>query len=107
MGTSPLAMHDFGGPWGLEWAIREPGRFASATLICCGVPIDYRWHRTARIWRTPLAGELVMATLTRAGLGASLRRSGPRRLPAPLVDRMYEDLDAATRIASLLEQLPA
>ena len=36
-----------------------------------------------------------------AGLGASLRRSGPRPLPGPLVDRMFEDLDSDTRRAIL------
>lgn len=96
-----LVLHDFGGPWGLAWAIENPERLASVTLLCTGVPIGYRWHRTARLWRTRLAGELAMATLTRAGIGASLRRSGPRRLPGPLVDRMYEDLDKQTRRAIL------
>lgn len=96
-----LVLHDFGGPWGLAWGVENPERLASVTLICTGVPIGYRWHRRARLWRTPLSGALAMATLTRAGLGASLRRSGPRRLPGPLVDRMYEDLDKATRRAIL------
>jgi pimeloyl-ACP methyl ester carboxylesterase/2-polyprenyl-6-methoxyphenol hydroxylase-like FAD-dependent oxidoreductase len=96
-----LVMHDFGGPWGLEWTIENAEKLASVTLLGTGVPLDYRWHRTARIWRTPVLGELAMATLTRAGMGASLRRSGPRRLPSPLIDRMYEDLDAATRRAIL------
>jgi pimeloyl-ACP methyl ester carboxylesterase/2-polyprenyl-6-methoxyphenol hydroxylase-like FAD-dependent oxidoreductase len=96
-----LVLHDFGGPWGLGWAIENPERFASVTLICTGVPIDYRWHRTARLWRTPLAGELAMATLTRTGFGANLRRSGPRPLPGPLVDKMFEDLDSDTRRAIL------
>ncbi len=96
-----LVLHHFGGPWGLAWAVENPERLASLTLICTGVPIDYRWHRTARLWRTPLAGELAMAALTRTGFGASLRRSGPRRLPGPLLDRMYEDLDRDTRQAIL------
>jgi pimeloyl-ACP methyl ester carboxylesterase len=96
-----LVLHGFGGPWGLAWAIENAERLASVALICTGVPIDYRWHRTARLWRTPLAGELAMATLTRAGFGVSLRRSGPRRLPGPLVDRMFEELDADTRRAIL------
>ncbi len=96
-----LVLHDFGGPWGIEWAMGAPERLASATLLCTGVPIGYRWHRTARIWRTPLAGELSMATLTRAGFRASSRRAGPRRLPGPFVDRMFEDLDARTRRAIL------
>ena len=96
-----LVLHDFGGPWGLAWAMSAPERLATATLICTGVPIAYRWHRTARVWRTPLIGEASMATLTRPGFRAGLRRSGPRRLPGPLVDRMYEDLDRETQKAIL------
>jgi pimeloyl-ACP methyl ester carboxylesterase len=96
-----LVLHDFGGSWGLAWAAREPERLASVTLVCAGVPLDYRWHRAARIWRTPLAGELLMATTTRAGFRASLRRAGPRPLPGALVDRMFDDLDRQTRRAVL------
>lgn len=96
-----LVLHDFGGPWGLAWAIENPERLASVTLICTGVPIEYRWHRWARLWRTPLAGELAMAAATRAGMAASLRGSGPRRLPGPLLDRMFDDLDTRTRRAIL------
>jgi pimeloyl-ACP methyl ester carboxylesterase len=96
-----LVLHDFGGAWGLGWAASEPERLASVTLICTGVPLDYRWHRLAQIWRTPLAGELFMATITRAGFRASLRQAGPRPLPGALVDRMFNDLDRETRRAVL------
>jgi pimeloyl-ACP methyl ester carboxylesterase len=34
-------------------------------------------------------------------MGASLRGSGPRPLPGPLLDRMFEDLDRGTRRAIL------
>jgi len=40
--------------------------FASATLINTGVLLGYRWHVLARIWRTPVLGELFQATATRA-----------------------------------------
>jgi pimeloyl-ACP methyl ester carboxylesterase len=96
-----LVLHDFGGAWGLGWAASEPERLASVTLICAGVPLDYSWHRLARIWRTPLAGELFMATLTQAGFRASLRRAGPRPLPGALAYRMFNDLDRRTRRAIL------
>jgi pimeloyl-ACP methyl ester carboxylesterase/2-polyprenyl-6-methoxyphenol hydroxylase-like FAD-dependent oxidoreductase len=96
-----LVLHDFGGPWGLAWAMAHPERLASTTLICTGVLPDYRWHRTARIWRTPVVGEAMMATLTRAAFRANLRRAGPRPLPRPFVDRMFEDLDRGTRDAIL------
>lgn len=96
-----LVLHDFGGGSGLTWAAAEPERVASVTLICAGVLLDYEWHRAARIWRTPLAGELFMATATCAGFRASLRRGQSRRLPRLFVDRMFEDFDRDTRAAIL------
>lgn len=50
-----LVLHDFGGPWGLEWAIRNPDKLASVVLINTGALVDYSWHYLARIWRTPVA----------------------------------------------------
>jgi len=96
-----LVMHDFGALWGLSWASEEPGRLASATMIGGGLLPGYRWHRLARIWRTPLVGEAFMRATTRAGFRASLRRGAAAPLPEPLVERMYRDLDARTRAAIL------
>jgi flavin-dependent dehydrogenase/pimeloyl-ACP methyl ester carboxylesterase len=96
-----LVLHDFGGPWGLEWASRHPDRLASAVLINTGALIDYRWHYLARIWRTPLAGEAFQATTTRSGLRMALRHGNPRGLPRAFVDRMYDDMDAGTSRAVL------
>jgi len=91
-----LVLHDFGGPWGLEWAIANPDRFASAVLINTGALIDYRWHYLAKIWRAPVAGEAFQATTIRWGLRMALRHGNPRGLPRAFVDRMYDDIDAGT-----------
>ncbi|MEA2445441.1 MAG: hypothetical protein QOJ12_2733 [Thermoleophilales bacterium] len=96
-----LVLHDFGGPVGLEWASRDPERVASATLINTGVLLDYSWHYLARIWRTPVGGELFQAMTTRSGLRTALRHGNPRGLPRAFVDRMYDDLDAGTKRAML------
>jgi pimeloyl-ACP methyl ester carboxylesterase len=96
-----LVLHDFGGPWGLAWAAGQPQRFASAVLLSTGALPGYRWHALARLWRTPLLGELVMASATRAGFRLGLRRGQPRPLPRAFVDRMYADFDRATRRAVL------
>ncbi len=96
-----LVLHDFGGPWGLQWAARNRERLASAVLINTGALVGYRWHYLARIWRTPLAGEVFQATTTRSGLRTVLRHGNPRGLPRAFVDRMYDDLDAGTRRAIL------
>jgi pimeloyl-ACP methyl ester carboxylesterase len=96
-----LVLHDFGGPWGLVWAARNPGRYASATLINCGVLPGYEWHRFARIWRTPVLGELSMLLASRAGFHKGLNADQPRPLPAAMIDRMYDDFDVGTRRAVL------
>ena len=96
-----LVLHDFGGPWGLAWAAANPDAFATATLINTGILPDYRWHAYARIWRTPLLGELSMAMVTRRGFHFNVQLSNPRRLPEAFVDRMYDDFDWGTRRAVL------
>jgi pimeloyl-ACP methyl ester carboxylesterase len=84
-----LVMHDFGGAWGLMWAVQHPDAFASATLINTGVLLDYRWHRLAKIWRTRGVGELFMATTNKKGFRMVIRHDNPR-LPSPQIERLYE-----------------
>lgn len=96
-----LVLHDFGGPWGLAWAATHRHRVASVTLINIGVMPGYRWHYLARIWRTPVLGEIFMATATRSGFRLSLKHGNPRRLPDAFVDRMFDDFDRGTRRAIL------
>jgi pimeloyl-ACP methyl ester carboxylesterase len=96
-----LVLHDFGGAWGLAWATRSPDQFASVVLINTGVLLGYSWHYLARIWRTPVAGELFQASTTRSGLRTVLRHGNPRGLPRAFVDRMYDDMDAGTTRAIL------
>jgi pimeloyl-ACP methyl ester carboxylesterase len=83
-----LVLHDLGGLWGLAWAVKHPESFASATLIGTGTASDFRWHRYARIWRTPILGELFQATATRQGLRFLLSRENPK-LPREAIDRFY------------------
>lgn len=84
-----LVLHDFGGGWGLSWAVGHPEAFRSVTLINTGVLLDYQWHRLARIWRTPVLGEVFSAVATRSGYRALVGRDNPR-LPPPVIDRLYE-----------------
>jgi pimeloyl-ACP methyl ester carboxylesterase len=84
-----LVLHDFGGPWGLAWAVRHPDMFASATLIDTGVGPDYKWHQYARIWRTPGVGELFLLTANRPGFRMLLSRENPR-LSTAAIDRIYD-----------------
>ncbi|MGN6254396.1 MAG: alpha/beta fold hydrolase [Solirubrobacterales bacterium] len=96
-----LVLHDFGGPIGLVWAMTHPDAVASMTLIDTGILPGYRWHRLARIWRTPVVGELFQATATRRAFRALLGRNEPRGLPRGFVEKMYDHYDKPTRRAVL------
>jgi pimeloyl-ACP methyl ester carboxylesterase len=96
-----LVLHDFGGPWGLAWALGNPSTLASLTLINTGVLPGYRWHYLARIWRTPVLGELSMAIGSRRGFHLLLKHGNPRGLPKSFIDAMYSQIDFGTKRAIL------
>jgi pimeloyl-ACP methyl ester carboxylesterase len=96
-----LVLHDFGGPIGLTWAAENIDSIASVTLIDTGVLPGYKWHRLARVWRTPVLGELFQATATRRAFRFLVARSEPRGLPRPLLEQMYDHYDRRTRRAVL------
>ena len=83
--------------WGaaaLGWAQEHPRRVARLVLIDA-VPLiaGYRWHRIARVWRTPVLGELAM--------GASVRPVLRALLPRELVPMVADRLDQGTQRAIL------
>jgi pimeloyl-ACP methyl ester carboxylesterase len=96
-----LVLHDFGGPIGLVWLAMHVDAVASVTLIDTGILPGYRWHRLARLWRTPVVGELFQATATRRAFRWLLNRNEPRGLPRAFVDQMYGHYDRRTRRAVL------
>jgi pimeloyl-ACP methyl ester carboxylesterase len=96
-----LVLHDFGGPIGLHWAAAHLSAIASVTLIDTGVLPDYRWHALARVWRTPIAGELFQASATRPAFRSLINFQEPQRLPRAFLDGMYGHYDRRTRRAVL------
>ncbi len=90
-----LVVHDWG-VVGLALAQRFPERIERLVLLS-SVPFlpGYRWHRIARIWRTPVAGELFMGFSTK---WATRRLTG---LPADFVDSFWPHFDHGTQRAIL------
>ncbi|MCE9565603.1 MAG: alpha/beta hydrolase [Planctomycetes bacterium] len=88
-----LVMHDFGGPWGLQWANGHPDRVGSITLINSGILEGYKWHRFARIWQTPILGELAQLTTTAWGMHRALNSMNPKPLPRSFIDRVMKYAD--------------
>lgn len=74
-----LIIHDWGGIYGMLWACKYPQRVKR--IICGSFPFShlYHWHAWARIWRTPMLGELAMATAVWPLVRLELKR-GSRRL---------------------------
>lgn len=97
-----LVLHDFGGPFGLQWAAAHLPDVASVTIINAPPVQGYRWYLLAKAWRTPILGELVNLTLIGPIFRVIARRGHPKGLSRAFTDRMYRDLDAGTRRTILL-----
>ncbi|HEV2772637.1 MAG TPA: alpha/beta hydrolase [Thermoleophilaceae bacterium] len=98
-----LVVHDRGAV-GLIFAQRHPERVERLVIFNC-TPFTggYRWHRLARVWRTPLLGELFWATATKPFFRRSISSSKvtPGRFPDEWIDRAWAALDRGTKRAIL------
>lgn len=98
-----LVVHDWGAV-GLAWAQAQPERVRRLVVIN-SVPFlpGYRWHRTARIWRTPGLGEMSMGLTFKWTFRILSRESNatPGPLPEPLLDQAMEGFDLGTQRAIL------
>jgi pimeloyl-ACP methyl ester carboxylesterase len=97
-----LIVHDFGGPWGLQWAVDHPDAYASTTLVDTGILHGYSWHILARIWRIRGLGELFFAITTRPAARSALKRGQPVPLPEEAFELFYKaNKDKGTQRAIL------
>jgi pimeloyl-ACP methyl ester carboxylesterase len=98
-----MLVHDWGAV-GLAFAQRRPERIERLT-IANAVPLlpGYRWHRIARIWRTPVLGELAMGATTRPVLRLLTREANatPGPLPPEWIDSVLAHFDQGTQRAIL------
>lgn len=83
-----LVGHDFGGIAGAAWMATHPQRVRSFTSCNAIFTPACRWHGWARVWRTPLVGELSMLAMNRWVFGVALRR-GSRQLTPGQLDAAY------------------
>ena len=98
-----LIMHDWGAV-GLVFAQRRPELIERLVLINAVTFLPgYRWHRTARIWRTPVLGELSMGITGRRVLRLLSRESNatPGPMPEEWLDGVLAHLDHGTQRAIL------
>jgi pimeloyl-ACP methyl ester carboxylesterase len=93
-----LVTHDWGG-LALITAQEQPEQVRRLVVIN-SVPLlpGYRWHRLARIWRTPRLGELSTRIWSRRLLALALRESRGDWSPhsPEFVDMIWDHLDRGT-----------
>jgi len=97
-----LVVHDWGAV-GLALAQQAPERVERLVVINA-VPFfaDYRWHRIARAWRTPLVGEIAMGFTFKRNMRRSMRyTTASDDPPAELIDSIWEHFDHGTQRAIL------
>jgi pimeloyl-ACP methyl ester carboxylesterase len=98
-----LVVHDWGAV-GLSLAQRLPERIERLVIINA-VPFlaGYRWHRTARIWRTPGLGELSMGLTFRSTMRLLTREANvtPGPLPEEWIESTLAHFDEGTQRAIL------
>jgi pimeloyl-ACP methyl ester carboxylesterase len=96
-----LAMHDWGGV-GLAFAQRRPERVERLAAIAV-VPFlpGFRWHRVARLWRTPVVGELTMGFTSLRTLRLATRDANAQPLPASFHEAVMRHFDHGTQRAIL------
>lgn len=98
-----LVVHDWGAV-GLTFAQRHPERI-ERLVVMNAIPFlsGYRWHRTARLWRTPLLGEVAMGATTRFALRRSTldANATPGPLPDAWLDSVLDHFDHGTQRAIL------
>lgn len=97
-----LVVHDWGAV-GLAAAMRHPHR-VERLVVMNAVPFlpGYSWHRWARIWRTPVAGEMAMGFTFRWNLRRVLASASPGGAANDgFVDAAWRHFDHGTQRAIL------
>lgn len=98
-----LVVHD----WGALALItaQELHEKINRVVVINAVPLlpGYKWHRVARLWRTPFFGELAMGLTTKSIARWLTREARPNReaLPDEWIDSMWDHFDHGTQRAIL------
>lgn len=73
-----LVVADFGATYGLSWAVTYAHKIGRLAIVGgSNFSSRYRWHGTARLLRTPLLGEIAMATISLPVQERMMRRNAP------------------------------
>ena len=77
-----LVFGDFGAVYGLAFAITCPNKVRKMALAgSVGFTPDYEWHQTAKLWRTPILGDLSMMLMSEGVFKNAMKSAAPTLSP--------------------------
>lgn len=84
-----LVTSDFGGHYGLAFAVKYPDFVRGIAISNTNFFTDYQWHFFAKLYRMPLIGELLLATATRSTMRKTLKGVSPA-MPDSYIETSYD-----------------
>ncbi len=90
-----LIVHDFGGPYGLAWAVSFPEKVRRIMAIDTLFSAKYRWHFWARVWRTRFLGEVSLKIMNKTIFQFEMKR-GARGLSKAKISEMFARITPET-----------
>lgn len=97
-GPIDIVGHDWGAILTARAVSLRPDLFATWTISNAAPHLDYKWHRMARMWQTPVLGELIQMMTRPKALTKALIDQG---LPADLAAHEAQAYDATMKRAIL------
>jgi pimeloyl-ACP methyl ester carboxylesterase len=93
-----VVAHDYGGAFAMAWAATEPTRVSRLLVINHPFFVaDYPWHLWARIWRTPLLGELSTLVMDWWPVFYKALKTGSKKLSDAYIRQAYSLMTSATK----------
>lgn len=91
-----LIAHDFGGISAMAFASKYPDRLRRLVISNAPFSPEYDWHFMAKIWCTPMLGEISMFTMNKMAFSLSMRQ-GSQKLSKQHIQDMYSHLSSKMR----------
>lgn len=91
-----VVMHDVGGIPGTGYLGKHPEAVRGAVIANTVFDPKYEWHQMARMWATPVVGEVVMLAMNRLAFRTSMKRDSPF-LSDSDIDSIYDGITRRTR----------